>query len=61
MSKHFALKRKCSNRLPYHLASIFNFSHKILQRERDQKPDELRTEGLSRRQTPLAIMTHNGS
>ena len=61
MTEHFALKRKSSNGIPYHLGSIFNFSHKIFQRERDQKPDELRIAGLSRRQTPLEIMSYNGS
>jgi hypothetical protein len=55
MTKHFALKRKFFNCAHYYAGSVFNFSHKILQAERDQKGDEVRIDGFSRRLTAVEI------
>jgi hypothetical protein len=59
MTKHFALKRKFFNGVHYYAGSVFNFPHKILQAERDQKADEIRIDGFSRRLTPLEITYHS--
>jgi hypothetical protein len=59
MTKHFALKRKFFDGAHYYAGTVFNLPHKILQAERDQKVDEVRTDGFSQRLTPLEIMSHS--
>jgi hypothetical protein len=59
MTKHFALKRKFFDGAHHYAGTVFNFPHKILQEERDQKVDEVRIDGFSQRLTPLEIMSHS--
>ena len=59
MTKHFALKRKFFDGAHHYAGTVFNFPHKILQAERDQKVDEVRIDGFSQRLTPLEIMSHS--
>jgi hypothetical protein len=58
MTKHFALKRKFFDGA-HQRGNRLQFSHKILQAERDQKVDEVRIDGFSQRLTPLEIMSHS--
>ena len=59
MTKHFALERKSFNGVHYDAGSVFNFPRHILQAKRDQKADEVRIAGFSRRLTPLQITNHS--
>ena len=59
MTKHFALKRKFFDGAHHYAGTVFNFPHKILQAERDQKVDEVRIDGFSQRLPPLEIMSHS--
>ena len=58
MTKHFALKRKFFDGA-HQRGNRLQFSHKILQAERDQKVDEVRIDGFSQRLPPLEIMSHS--
>jgi hypothetical protein len=59
MTKHFALERKSFNGVHYDAGSVFTFPRHILQAKRDQKADEVRIAGFSRRLTPLQITNHS--